>query len=176
MTLRRFENITPTIAADAYIDEAALVIGDVTIGAQSSIWPFAVMRGDVNAITIGQQTNIQDHSVCHVTHAGSYHRDGFALTIGDRVTVGHRVTLHGCKVGADCLIGMGATLMDGVVVEPQTLIGAGSLITPGKILETGYLWMGSPARRIRRLSPDEIESIHYSAQHYVRLMQRHRAG
>ena len=173
MTLRHFENIQPTIAADAYIDDAALVIGDVTIGTESSIWPFAVLRGDVNTISIGDQTNIQDHSICHATHAGPYNPDGFALTVGDRVTVGHRVTLHGCKVGDDCLIGMGATLMDGVVVEPHTLIGAGSLITPGKVLETGYLWMGSPARKVRKLSPEEIESISYSALHYVRLMQRH---
>ena len=173
MTIRTFENTQPSIASDVYIDDAALVIGDVTIDAESSIWPFTIIRGDVNSISIGKQTNIQDHSVCHVSHDGPYNPDGFALTIGDRVTVGHRVTLHGCTISCDCLIGMGATIMDGVIIEPNTLIGAGSLVTPNKILEGGYLWMGSPVRKVRKLNNEEIESIAYSAQHYVRLMKRY---
>lgn len=175
MTVRNFEQHKPHIATTAYIDATALVIGDVTVGAETSLWPFTVVRGDVNSITIGSQTNIQDHSVCHVSHDGPYHPGGYALTVGDRVTVGHRVTLHGCTIGDDCLIGMGAIIMDGAEIQSHTLIGAGSLVTPKKILEGGYLWMGSPARKVRKLSSEEIESITYSAQHYVRLMQRHRA-
>lgn len=176
MTIRNFEDKKPTIATDTYIDDTALVIGDVTIGAETSIWPLAVIRGDMNAITIGCQTNIQDHSVCHVTHDGPYNPGGFALNIGDRVTIGHRVTLHGCTLGDNCLIGMGTTIMDGAVVGPDSLIGAGSLLTPGKILEGGYLWMGSPARKVRKLGTEEIESIAYSAQQYVRLMKQYIAA
>ena len=175
MSRRNFENHAPNIAEDAYIDATALIIGDVSIGSESSIWPFTIVRGDVNSIQIGSQTNIQDHAVCHVSHDGSYNPGGYALTIGDRVTVGHRVILHGCTVGNDCLIGMGSTIMDGAVIEPYTLVGAGSLITPNKTLESGYLWMGSPARKVRKLSDAEIESIAYSAQHYIRLMKRHLA-
>jgi len=173
MTLRSFENIKPSITSDTYIDETGLVIGDVSIGTESSIWPFTVMRGDVNIIRIGDQTNIQDHSVCHVTHDGPYNSGGYPLVIGNQVTVGHRVTLHGCTVGDNCLIGMSATIMDGVIIEPNTLIGAGSLVTPNKTLETGYLWMGSPVRKIRKLSSEEIDSISYSAKHYVRLAKRY---
>lgn len=175
MTIRQFENIHPSIEANTYIDDSALVIGNVSIGTETSVWPFTVIRGDVNAITIGSQTNIQDHTVCHVTHDGPYNPGGYALKVGDRVTIGHRVTLHGCTVGDDCLIGMGATIMDGAVIEPNSLIGAGSLVTPNKNLEGGYLWMGSPARKVRKLSSDEIESVAYSAQHYVRLLKRHLA-
>ncbi|MFO7604470.1 MAG: gamma carbonic anhydrase family protein [Gammaproteobacteria bacterium] len=174
MTLKPFEDLRPDIHADAYVDATALVIGDVRIGAESSVWPFTLMRGDVNSISIGQQTNLQDHTICHVTHDGPYNPGGYALSIGDRVTVGHRVTLHGCTVGDDCLIGMGAILMDGVRVEAHSLIGAGSLVTPNKVLEGGYLWMGSPARQVRPLSETEIEAITYSAQHYVRLMRRYK--
>lgn len=174
MTIRRFEKTKPAIDPSVYIDDSALVIGDVSIGNESSVWPFTVARGDVNSIRIGSQTNIQDHSVLHVTHDGPYNPGGYALKIGDRVTVGHRVILHGCTVEDDCLIGMGATVMDGAVIEQHTLLGAGSLVTPGKVLEGGCLWMGAPAKRIRRLTAEEIESIHYSAQHYIRLMKRHR--
>lgn len=173
MTIRQFEKLHPSIAENAYIDDTSLVIGNVSIGNESSVWPFTVIRGDVNSISIGSETNIQDHSVCHVSHDGPYNPGGYSLTVGDRVTVGHRVTLHGCNIGDDCLIGMGATLMDGAVIQSHTLIGAGSLVTPNKVLESGYLWMGTPARKVRKLSSEEIESIAYSAQHYVRLMKRY---
>ncbi len=174
MTLRTFENTTPKISADVYIDDTALIIGEVEIGRDSSVWPFTVIRGDVNRIYIGECSNIQDHSVLHVSHAGSpYNPDGNALVLGDRITVGHRVTLHGCTVHDDCLIGMGATVMDGGVIHSDTIIGAGSLVPPGKELEAGYLWLGAPARRVRALSEEEKESIRYSAQHYQRLKDRH---
>lgn len=176
MTVRQFETIHPSIAENTYIDDSSLVIGDVNIGTESSIWPFTVIRGDVNTIQIGDQTNIQDHSVCHVTHDGPYNSGGYPLLIGNQVTVGHRVTLHGCTVGDNCLIGMGTTIMDGVIIEANTLIGAGSLVTPNKTLDAGYLWMGSPARKIRKLSNEEIESISYSAEHYVRLAKRYQSA
>jgi len=173
MTIRPFENKQPDVDTTTFVDDTALVLGDVQIGKNSSIWPLTVIRGDVNAIQIGNNTNIQDNSVLHVTHDGPYNPGGFDLIIGNNVTVGHRVILHGCHVGDSCLIGMGATIMDGAVIEANTLIGAGSLVTPNKHLESGYLWMGSPVRRVRKLTDEEIESIEYSAQHYVQLKNRH---
>lgn len=173
MTIRPFENKQPDVDTTTFVDDTALVLGDVQIGKNSSIWPLTVIRGDVNAIQIGNNTNIQDNSVLHVTHDGPYNLGGFDLIIGNNVTVGHRVTLHGCHVGDSCLIGMGATIMDGAVIEANTLIGAGSLVTPNKHLESGYLWIGSPARKVRKLTDEEIESIEYSAQHYVQLKNRH---
>ncbi|MGD8796441.1 MAG: gamma carbonic anhydrase family protein, partial [Thiohalophilus sp.] len=154
MAIRDFENILPDLHPDAYVDETALVIGDVTIGKDSSIWPLTVVRGDVNRIRIGANTNIQDNSVLHVSHDGPYNPGGFALDIGDNVTVGHRVILHGCMIHNDCLVGMGSTIMDGVIVHPYTIIGAGSLVTPGKELEGGFLWLGSPARKVRELTDE----------------------
>ncbi|MDY6978340.1 MAG: gamma carbonic anhydrase family protein [Pseudomonadota bacterium] len=172
MAIRDFEEIMPDLHPDAYVDESALVIGDVIIGADSSIWPYTVIRGDVNVIRIGANTNIQDNSVLHVTHDGPHNPGGYALNVGNNVTVGHRVILHGCSIADHCLIGMGATVMDGVTVHEHTIIGAGSLVTPGKELEGG-LWLGSPARKVRELTDEERESIAYSAQHYVRLKNRH---
>lgn len=173
MTIRNFEYKTPKIHTTTFIDETALVIGEVEIGENGSVWPMAVIRGDVNSIYIGNNTNIQDNSVLHVTHDGPYNPGGHTLKIGSNVTVGHKVILHGCHIGDSCLIGMGATIMDGVVIEPQTLIGAGSLVTPNKHLESGYLWMGSPARKVRKLTDDEIKFIEYSALNYVKLKNRY---
>ena len=173
MTIRNFEDKKPDIATTTFVDETALVLGDVKIGEHCSIWPLTVVRGDVNAIKIGNNTNIQDNSVLHVTHDGPYNPGGYDLKVGNNVTVGHRVILHGCHIGDSCLIGMGATIMDGAVVESHTLIGAGSLVTPNKHLETGYLWMGSPIRKIRKLSDEERESIDYSALNYVKLKNKH---
>ena len=173
MTIRKFKNKQPIIPSSTFIDDTALVLGNVQIGENCSIWPFTVIRGDVNTIQIGNNTNIQDNSVLHVTHDGPYNPGGFALNIGNNVTVGHRVILHGCQVGDSCLIGMGATVMDGAVIEANTLLGAGSLVTPNKHLESGYLWMGSPVRKVRKLSDEEIESIEYSAANYVKLKNQH---
>ncbi|MDH5407224.1 MAG: gamma carbonic anhydrase family protein [Gammaproteobacteria bacterium] len=173
MNIQSFENTHPDIAEGVFVHASALVIGDVTIGTDSSVWPFTIVRGDVNSIRIGSNTNIQDNSVLHVTHDGPYNPGGYGLEIGDNVTVGHRVILHGCKVGHHCLIGMGATVMDGAVLEDKVLLGAGSLVTPGKTLQSGYLWIGSPAKRARKLTDEEIESLEYSAQHYVRLKNRY---
>ena len=174
MTIRTFKDKQPQIHSSTFIDDTALVLGDVHIGENSSIWPMTVVRGDVNTIQIGAFTNIQDNSVLHVTHDGPYNPGGYDLKIGNNVTVGHRVILHGCHIGDSCLIGMGATIMDGVIIEPNNLIGAGSLITPNKQLESGYLWMGSPARKIRKLTNEEIESIEYSATNYSKLKDQHK--
>jgi len=176
MAIRDFENILPDLHPDAYVDESALVIGDVVIGKDSSVWPFTVIRGDVNIIRIGASTNIQDNSVLHVTHDSPLNPGGYALSVGDNVTVGHHAILHGCTIYNNCLIGMGATIMDGAIIHKHTIIGAGSLVSPGKELEGGHLWLGSPARRVRELSDEERDSIAYSAQHYVRLKNRHQAS
>lgn len=173
MSIRAFENITPQLAEGVYVDDTAMVIGDVQIGSDSSIWPLTVVRGDVNRIRIGARTNIQDQSTIHVTHKSEYHPDGVACIIGDDVTVGHQAILHACYIENKCLIGMGSIIMDRVRVGEYTLIGAGSLVTEGAILEGGYLWLGRPARRVRALSNEEREYILYSARNYVHLKQRH---
>ncbi|NOX77130.1 MAG: gamma carbonic anhydrase family protein, partial [Gammaproteobacteria bacterium] len=151
----------------------ALVIGDVHIGKDSSIWPMTVVRGDVNKIRIGKRSNIQDSSVIHVTHPHTDMPEGHSVEVGDNVTVGHRVILHGCKVGDHCLVGMGSTIMDGATLEPFVLLGAGSLVPPNKVLEGGYLWLGSPVRKVRALSDEERQWIKYSSQHYVDLKGKH---
>lgn len=175
MAVRPFKDISPTVAASAYIDEQAAVIGDVVLGSESSVWPMAVLRGDVNHIRIGALTNIQDGSVCHVTHAHpAAPEGGYPLIIGNEVTVGHNVTLHGCTIGDRCLIGMGSIVLDGARLEAEVLLGAGSLVPPNKVLEGGYLWLGNPARKIRPLTEGEREWFAYSARHYARLAARYR--
>ena len=169
MNLRPYRNIIPTLGARVYIDPAAVVIGKVTIGDDSSIWPAAVVRGDVNSITIGARTSIQDGSVLHVTHDGPYAPGGRALIVGSDVTVGHRVVLHACTIGNACLIGMGSIVLDNVETDDFVMIGAGSVVTPGKRLEKYGLYVGSPARRVRDLKPREIEFLTYSAGHYVKV-------
>ncbi len=171
--IRDFENISPVLDSSAYIDEQASVIGDVHVGADSSVWPCTVLRGDVNKIRIGNQTNIQDNSTVHVSHDSQYNPGGFAASIGNQVTVGHQVIIHACTIGDRCLIGMGSLIMDGVVVQEDTIVGAGSLVTQNKILEGGYLWMGRPAKRVRALTDEEKNRIVYSAEHYVRLKNRY---
>lgn len=173
MTIRTFNDISPQIHPTAWVDETALVIGDVSIGEDSSVWPMSVVRGDVNTITIGNRTNIQDGSVLHVNHESPYN-PGSKLLIGDDVTVGHRVILHGCTIEDTCLIGMAAVIMDDVVVGEGCVIGAGALIPQGKILEPGCLYVGSPAKRVRKLDDDVLEQLKYSAQHYVQNKNNHR--
>lgn len=160
---------TPQLGTRVYIAKSADVIGNVTIGDDSSIWPMAVVRGDVQSIHIGARTSIQDGSVLHVTHDGPYRPGGRALIVGDDVTVGHRAVLHACTVGNTCLVGMGALLLDDVVVEDFVMIGAGAVVTPGKRLESRGLYVGSPAKRVRELKPAEIEFLTYSAAHYVKV-------
>jgi carbonic anhydrase/acetyltransferase-like protein (isoleucine patch superfamily) len=173
MTIRSFQGISPAIADSVYIDASALVIGDVKIGEHCSIWPMTVVRGDVNKIIIGGNTNIQDGSILHVTHPHQNHPDGFSLYVGNNVTVGHRVILHGCSIEDNCLIGMGSIIMDGAVVRSHVLLGAGSLVSPGKELESGYLYLGSPVKKLRPLTGEERNWIDYSAEHYKKLKTRY---
>ena len=174
--VRPFRGLFPKIAEGVWIDDTALVIGDVTIGRESSLWPCVVARGDINRITIGARTNVQDGSVLHVSHAGPFNPEGAALVIGDDVTVGHRATLHGCTIGNRCLIGMGAIVLDRATVEPRVMIGAGALVTGGQVLDSGFLYVGQPARRARRLTERELDYLDYAAAHYVELAGRYRAA
>ena len=171
--IRTALGITPSLGARVLIDPTAVVMGDVWLGDDVSVWPHAAMRGDVQIIRIGARTNIQDGTVLHVTHEGPYNPDGFPLHIGDDVTVGHRALLHGCTVGDRVLVGMGAIIMDKVVVEDEVMIAAGSLVTPGKRLRSGHLYAGSPARQVRTLSESEQRFLQYSADGYVSLKQRY---
>ncbi len=168
--VRPFLHATPALGARVYVDPAATVIGEVVLGDDVSIWPGAVLRGDVNSICVGARTSIQDGSIVHVSHDGPYTRPGgFPTRIGSDTTVGHGVILHGCTVGDFCLIGMRATVLDGATVEDFGFVGAGALVPSGKTVGSGELWLGNPARCVRRLSEREMESLRYSAAHYVRL-------
>ncbi len=169
MAIRPYKNISPKLAGGVYVDEQASVIGDVTMGADCSVWPMAVIRGDVNTITIGERSNIQDGTVIHVTHNYTDLPDGYSVTIGNEVTIGHNVTVHGCCIADQCLIGIGSVILDGAMINKHVLLGAGSLVTEGKELEGGYLWLGRPAKRIRKLTEKEIAWFGYSAEHYVNL-------
>jgi len=172
--IRTFEGMTPAIAEDAWVDQAAVVIGDVEIGSGSSIWPGVVVRGDIHQIRIGERTSIQDGTVVHVTHDSQFVPGGFPTIVGNDVTVGHNVTLHGCEIKERCLIGMGSIVLDGAVVESQVMVGAGSLVPGGKVLESGYLYVGSPVKQIRKLTEKELAFFEYSAQNYQKLGQRYR--
>ena len=176
MTIRQFENITPDIAATAWVDDTALVIGDVSLAGDVSLWPMVVARGDVNSISVGARTNIQDGTILHVSHDSEFAPGGFPLVIGADITVGHQAILHGCTIEDHCLIGMAATVMDGAIVRSGAMVGAGSLVPPGQDLEGGYLWVGTPARRVRPLRDQERAFLEYSAKHYVALKNRHLAG
>lgn len=169
MNIRSYNGITPLLGERVFVDASAVVLGDVEIGDDSSVWPLTVIRGDMHAIRIGARSSIQDGSVLHITHAGPFNPEGFALHIGDDVTVGHKVLLHGCSIGNRVLVGMGCIVMDGAVVEDEVMIGAGSLVPAGRRLQSGYLYLGSPARQARALTEREREFLRYSAQNYVRL-------
>jgi carbonic anhydrase/acetyltransferase-like protein (isoleucine patch superfamily) len=174
MAIRTFQGIAPTLGERVYVDPAATVIGDVVLGDDVSIWPGTVVRGDVNFIRIGARTNVQDGTVIHVTHDGPYGKPGgFATVIGADVTIGHGAIVHACVVEDACLIGMGATVLDGAVVRRHAFVGAGAVVPPGKEVGSGELWLGNPARCVRRLTDEQIEQLHYSAAHYVRLKDRY---
>ncbi|MFC1852730.1 gamma carbonic anhydrase family protein [candidate division CSSED10-310 bacterium] len=169
MAIRVHGEYKPIIAASAYIDDTALVIGDVRIGNDSSVWPYTVIRGDVNSIEIGELTNVQDAAVLHVTSVSEYVPQGYSLSIGNGVTIGHRAVIHACSIGDFCLIGIGSIILDGAILHPQVLLGAGSLVPPGKELQGGYLWFGNPAKKIRSLTEKELAYFEYSASHYCRV-------
>jgi carbonic anhydrase/acetyltransferase-like protein (isoleucine patch superfamily) len=161
--LRPFRTSHPTVDASAYVDQSAQVIGDVHIGAESSVWMNVVIRGDVNAIRIGARSNIQDLSIVHVMRDPSH-----PTTIGDDVTVGHHVVLHGCTVEDRCLIGMGAILLNGCRIGTGSIVAAGTLIPEGTVIPPGSLVMGAPGKVRRQLTRDEDDSIRWYADNYVR--------
>jgi len=173
MAVRSFEKAVPVIDPAAWIDDTAVVIGNVEIGADSSVWPQCVLRGDVNSICIGRRSNIQDGCVVHVSHRSDFNPSGNETIIGNEVTVGHMVMLHGCTLEDRCLVGSGSILLDGCRVESGAMIGAGSLVPPRTVVEGGYLWLGRPARRLRPLTEEETERLVYSADHYVKLKNRY---
>ncbi len=176
MAIRTYNSSTPRLGERAFVDASAVVIGDVEIGDDSSVWPLSVIRGDMHRIRIGARTSIQDGSVLHITHASPFNPDGFPLIIGNEVTVGHKVTLHGCTLGSRILVGMGSIVMDGAVVQDEVIIGAGSLVPPGKVLESGFLYVGSPVKQARPLSDKERSFFAYTAGNYVRLKDQHLAA
>lgn len=172
MNIRAFAGISPRLARGVYVDPAAVLVGDVEIGEDASLWPCAVVRGDVHHVRIGARSNVQDGAVLHVTHDGPT-PGGFPLLIGSDVTIGHGAVVHACTVEDTCLIGMHATVLDGAIIRRHSMVGAGALIAPGKIVGEGELWLGNPARCVRRLTAEEIANLSYSAQHYVRLKNRY---
>lgn len=169
MTIRSFKASFPRLGARAYVDDNAVVIGDVEVGDDASIWPMCSIRGDVNLIRIGARSNIQDGSVIHVTHRHGELPEGHATIIGNDVTVGHKVILHGCTIENLCLIGIGSIVLDGAIIRSKVLLGAGSLVPEGKDLEGGYLWLGRPAKKVRELTDNELRWFEYSARHYIKL-------
>ena len=174
--IRPYDGYVPQIDNSAYIDDAAVVIGEVTLAANVSVWPCAVIRGDVNSITIGEGSNVQDFAMLHVSHRKESDPIGAPLVIGRDVTIGHHVTLHGCTIGNEVLIGIGTIILDRAVIEDRVLIGAGSLVPPNKRLESGFLYLGNPVKQIRPLTEGELAYFKYSAEHYVKVMAKHKAS
>jgi carbonic anhydrase/acetyltransferase-like protein (isoleucine patch superfamily) len=169
MSTSSYLNTTPVLGERVYLHPSCQVIGDVKLGDDSSVWCSTVLRGDVNRIEIGRGSNVQDLTIGHVSHKTPDKPEGSPLIVGDYVTVGHAVILHGCTIGNECLIGMGSVIMDDVVVQDRVMIGAGSLVSPGKVLESGMLYIGRPAKAVRKLTDEEIAHLRYSAEHYVHL-------
>jgi len=176
VAIRAFKEKQPGVGSNVYIDSTAVVIGDVTIEDDVSIWPNCVVRGDVESISIGTGTNVQDGSVLHVSHAGDYSPTGHKLVIGQGVTIGHRAVVHGCTIGNYCLIGIGAIVMDGAELEDYVMLGAGALVSPGKKLQSGHLYVGAPAKPVRALNESEKAFLRYSYEHYVALKNQYLAS
>ncbi len=164
---RAYKGIFPKIGSNCYIDSSCVLMGDIQIGDESSVWPLVAARGDVNRIRIGQRSNVQDGSALHVTHKNPTNPEGYPLLIGDDVTIGHKAVLHGCTIGDRVLVGMGAIVLDGAVIEDDVMVGAGSLVPPNKRLESGYLYIGSPVHKKRPLTEAEVAYLKKSADNYV---------
>ncbi|BBP44360.1 gamma carbonic anhydrase family protein [Thiosulfativibrio zosterae] len=175
MSIRKYLGIVPQIAESAWVDDSAVVIGKCQLAEDVGIWPNATLRGDVNDIIIGARSNIQDGAVVHTTHE-SERSKGSKCIVGQDVTVGHNVVLHGCVIEDECLIGMGAVVLDNAVVQKHVLVGANSLVPPGKVLESGYLYVGSPVKQARPLTDAEKAFFRYSAAHYVKLKNDFKNG
>jgi len=167
--LRSYKGIFPKMSSCNYIDHSAVIVGDVTLAEDVSIWPLVAARGDVNSITIGARTNIQDGTVLHVTHKNKENPNGYPLIIGDDVTVGHKCMLHGCILGDRILVGMGTIILDNATIEDDVFIGAGSLVPPNKVLISGFLYVGNPVKKIRPLKDSEAAFLKKSASNYVAL-------
>jgi len=167
--LRAYRDWLPELGSRTWIDPAAVVIGRVRLGDDVSVWPGAVLRGDVERIEVGAGSNIQDNAVLHVTHDGPYSPGGFPCIVGANVTVGHSAVLHACRIGDSTLIGMGAIVLDGANIADHAMIGAGALVSPGTEVGAGQLWLGAPARYVRDLSQRELDMLDYSARNYIRL-------
>lgn len=167
--LRSFQGVFPALGNEIYIDQSAVILGDITLADDVSIWPLVAARGDVNTITIGARTNIQDGTVLHVTRKSEHNPNGNPLIIGSDVTVGHKCMLHGCTLGNRILVGMGAIIMDGAIIEDDVFISAGALVPPNKTLVSGYLYVGNPVKQVRPLKDSEAAFLKQSAINYVEL-------
>ncbi|WJG09485.1 gamma carbonic anhydrase family protein [Aliiglaciecola sp. LCG003] len=167
MAIRSFKGVTPSFGQNCYVDDSAVWVGDIQCGDDVSVWPLVVARGDVNAMRVGSRTNIQDATVLHVTRSSVSQPDGFPLVIGDDVTIGHKCMLHGCTLGSRILVGMGAIIMDGAIVEDDVFVGAGCLVPPNRVLKSGFLYVGSPAKQARKLSEEELAFLKISAENYL---------
>jgi carbonic anhydrase/acetyltransferase-like protein (isoleucine patch superfamily) len=174
MGIESYQGRTPKLGNAVFVHASATIIGDVEIDDQVSIWPGVVIRADVNRIRIGARSNVQDGTILHVTHQSKHNPAGAPLIIGRDVTIGHAVILHGCQIHDECLIGMGSLVMDHAVIEPRVLLGAGSLVPEGRVLSSGWLYLGRPVRQVRRLSEEELEFFAYQATNYARLAEEYR--
>lgn len=175
MAIRSFKGLQPALGARVFIDPGAVVIGDVSLGDDVSVWPCAVIRGDMHKISVGARTSVQDNAVLHITHASTFNPGGWPLSIGEDVTIGHGACLHGCTLGNRILVGIGATVLDGAVVEDEVIIAAGALVPPGKRLESGFLYVGNPCKPARPLKDSERAFFTYSAQNYCKLKDEYLA-
>ena len=169
MTIRTYKSKQPNIGKHCYIDDSSVLVGDVECAEHVSIWPLVAARGDVIYIKIGARTNVQDGTILHVTRTSEGNPKGYPLIIGEDVTVGHKCMLHGCTLGNRILVGMGAIIMDGAIVEDDVFIGAGTLIPPNKILKSGFLYKGNPMQQARPLKDSEINFLKQSALNYIKL-------
>lgn len=175
MTIHGFRGKQPQLGQRVMVAAQATVIGDVVLADDVSVWPGAIVRGDMHSIKVGERTSIQDGAVLHITHASKYNPDGYALSIGSDVTIGHQACLHGCTIGNEVLVGIGVTVLDGAVIESQVILGAGTLVPPGKTLVSGFLYKGSPAVQARALTEKELSFFKYSADNYRRLKDEYLA-
>jgi carbonic anhydrase/acetyltransferase-like protein (isoleucine patch superfamily) len=169
MAIYELDGRVPELAASSWVADNAQVMGHVSLGEDSSVWFGVTVRGDTSTISIGQGSNIQDGSVLHADV-------GFPLSIGQHVTVGHQVVLHGCTIGDESLIGIGAIVLNGAKIGKHCLVGAGALVTEGKEFPDGSMIIGSPAKAVRQLTPEQIEGLRRSAHHYIENAQRYRNG
>ena len=171
--LRVYNGLAPQLGERVYIDPDATVIGDVLLGDDVSVWPGAVVRGDMHSIKVGNRSNVQDNAILHITHASEYNPGGWPLTIGADVVIGHAAVLHGCTVGDRVLVGIGSIVNDGAMIEDEVIIGAGCLVPPGKTLASGFVYVGNPCRQLRSITDDERKFFKYSAANYVKLKNQY---